>query len=755
MVNQLKKLMKEYRNIITAKQGTYGVICHNLRKKSSKKFQMNFNKGSSLLDDPELRSIQQISNKKFRDRNFQETADLNNFLLKTKIEAEFKIDVLSSKVTTETILYYATQFIEIKFYNANDFIYLSGDKSDNIFLLLKGEVNLNKIETENVNMTMEEYYNYLKEEMQNSPDSMLIMNIIDTNSHIFPLRRQTDLSEIDNIIFLIKLTLATNELSVPTVDKIKLLYQEYKKDHQQYHFDLVVKGNKDMKRFHADVAEKISERERYYSYLMQRSNYSAVPIMKMYYLCTRTVKPFSYFGNFKIWNMDSNIRTESAKCSADVFVLCINKKLYGACLLNEQRQIKEKEMEKVHQSYFFRNISKQHFNKDIYYGFDLKEYFRGQIIYDSNEVLNSFYIIKEGLINVTLETTSLLELDNTLETLMKCDKRLYSIDETYVINHPYSLIQAHLNKKRTYKVFGSSKKQMFGDWELYYNKKKSPFTATVTSEKAIVYSYKYIDFENEKDDRVLLLEGLKEQAYNKLLFVLERLKTIRYSFYKKIDTEIQRKLKEEQLITPQSYSEAFSLKPTAIKINPNKMNKRIRIAPEKEIENRNINYPKRDRNNEATPLIKENSKDDQTFDNKDLSILTCFHSYKKSRGYQPKYFLPPIHLDLSEDKKRIIKHLKNTNQHIVTTELSNTYFKKENNMRVMLPMPIARNVPLINKLKYCITHNNSKFALSHENIDSLSKSILKKNYSNEHKVKQSLKNMPGAYFVAVQQLITK
>lgn len=739
--------MKDYKNVVTTIQGTYGVISHHLRKRSSKKLHMNFNKVPPFKD-PELRNIQQICNKKFRDRKFQEQADLNNFLKSTKIEAQFRIDLLSSASPTETVLYYATQFIEIKTYNKDDFIYLSGDKSYNLYLVLKGEVNLNKIDTEKVNMTMEEYYKYIKEEMLHQSDPMLIMNIIDTNSHIFPVRKQNDLNEMDSIVFLIKLTLATNELSLPTIDKIKEIYQEYKQDHRIYHFDQVIKGDKDFHKYHFELTDSITEKERFYSQLLQRTNFNSVPVIKMSYLCIRAVNPFGYFGNFKIWNMEMSIRSECSKCASDVIVMCINKSLYGTCLLNEQRQMKEKEMEKVHQSYFFKDLTRVHFNKDIYHSFDLKEYFRGQVLFNSDEALKCFYIVKEGLIDLSLNSTSLIELDILLEGLIKCDKRLCSIDEEYSINHPYSLVQAHLNKKRTYKLFGSSKKQMFGDWELYYLKKKTPFTATITSEKAIIYRYKYIDYENTKEDKIILRTSLKEQAYNKLSLIIERLKTIRYSYYSKIDTEIQIKLKEEELIPRQNPSQAISFKSSTIKLDPSKMSKSVKIIPEREIDVYTLDYPKRERNEWSLNKTKDTKENQyETFNEKDLQELTCFQRNKKKNRKTLRYYLPPIQLNLSKENKYNLQC-----QHPITTEGRNNSFRKQ--MKVMMPLSTVHNVPLINKLKYNYLDKDSKNNFD-DDIDDLSKSITKKHWPIFRKGVTSYKVTSDAYNISVQTITTK
>ena len=49
------------------------------------------------------------------------------------------------KITLDTLLFFLTQFIEIKTYKKEDVIYFEGDKGEFIYVLLQGSISTYKI----------------------------------------------------------------------------------------------------------------------------------------------------------------------------------------------------------------------------------------------------------------------------------------------------------------------------------------------------------------------------------------------------------------------------------------------------------------------------------------------------------------------------------------------------------------------------------------------------------------------------------
>ena len=77
---------------------------------------------------PSLLDLIDIVNTKLRDRTKVQLPQLNTFFISTKIAHVLKNDMQLGEITLDTLLFFLTQFIEIKTYEKEDVIYFEGDK---------------------------------------------------------------------------------------------------------------------------------------------------------------------------------------------------------------------------------------------------------------------------------------------------------------------------------------------------------------------------------------------------------------------------------------------------------------------------------------------------------------------------------------------------------------------------------------------------------------------------------------------------
>ena len=94
---------------------------------------------------PSLLDLIDIVNTKLRDRTKVQLAQLNTFFISTNIAHVLKNDMQLGKITLDILLFFLTQFIEIKTYEKEDVIYFEGDKGEFIYVLLQGSISTYKI----------------------------------------------------------------------------------------------------------------------------------------------------------------------------------------------------------------------------------------------------------------------------------------------------------------------------------------------------------------------------------------------------------------------------------------------------------------------------------------------------------------------------------------------------------------------------------------------------------------------------------
>ena len=76
-------------------------------------------------------------------------------------------------------------------------------------------------------------------------------------------------------------------------------------------------------------------------------------IKKLKYVQTHYLEEYDYFGNFELIETKP-IRNETARCeSSKTLLLAINKKNYSTLINDNEKNIREKELEKFHNSFFF------------------------------------------------------------------------------------------------------------------------------------------------------------------------------------------------------------------------------------------------------------------------------------------------------------------------------------------------------------------------------------------------------------------
>ena len=737
-------------------------------------------------NDEEIKKILNIIDKKFYERNDIEKNDLLRFLLNTNISKNLKSDILQIEITIEKLCDYITQFISSQIFKRNDMIYILEEKAELIYIILRGNIGLYKIDISFEEITFEEYLIYLYNEKsiyekeKNSKendnieikkefvDDYLLMNIIDDNKSIYNIRKFSDLKDMKEIIFLIQINKDCDENNG---ENIKTLYNHYDYPYFKYNYIDYINGKINLSQFKNNLQNFFTQKEFYY---MHQINSTKNIIKKLKYVRTNFLSEFDYFGNFEIIE-NKPLRNETAKCESNkVLLLAIDKKHYSSIINEQQKNMRLNDLDNFYNKYFFRVVNKDYFCDKVFPQFKIIEILMGNDLFKENETFTNFYIIKEGVLEISINNISIIELKDLIYKLKSQFKKYINIDINLRENmiHPYNIVKESLNLKRKLLIF-SSEKELFGDLELYFNL-KSLFTGTVISKEIKLFIYSYEKFNIIFKEVYSLREGLKISAIQKLQKIIERLISIYNSYFTKIEKEYSIKQNEQDdyikkkkkfaLKKLSTSTQNFKTISKHIKNNSNYIEYNNDIFKDLKLYN-NIEIKKNKRNfsNESNSNIKINEI------SKNNILNTIYHRIKINKP--ERIFLPSIvkndNSDLNNNNKSLNKKSQKSQTNIYiqngfktsrNQNLSNIFNKLKtndsyinlNNTKIKIPLKIEKNAPLINRIKSEIIINSQK-----EN--NKTKKMIKdfncviKDVNYLKKCNKIIDKYPGGYFLAVQQ----
>ena len=248
------------------------VIKKNIRKNSiiprrfslkEKHIHLNEMPSSRRNNDDEIRNILNIVEKKYFERNEKENNDLYRFFKSTYISDKLKSDILEANISVRKLCDLIGQFISAQIFNKNDNIYIVEEKSEIIYILLRGNIGLYNLDISYEEMTFEEYLNYLyklkkkinekknlnEENKTNDNDNInpekefiddfLLLNMIEDNKSFYSIRKHSDIEKIEEILFKIKIYLDCNDNNGENLIEI---YNIYGYPYTKYNYQDVIDG---------------------------------------------------------------------------------------------------------------------------------------------------------------------------------------------------------------------------------------------------------------------------------------------------------------------------------------------------------------------------------------------------------------------------------------------------------------------------------------------------------------------------------
>ena len=492
---------------------------------------------SQILELPEL---YEIINTKIRDRNQKQTSNLYEYFNSAKFGIALKSDLLLGQINLQTLFFFLSQFLEIQKFNTKDSIYYEGNRSEFIYLMVKGSITLYKLVTQIMTQDAIEYYLYLFNIFKKG-EKFLLEKTIHANNDIFPVNKIADIPEIENIIFKVQLLLkAFNN----DIDGIKEMLIQKNIPFEKVEFDKVIKGDYSLEEYYQDQASLMKEAELFYYKIIENTSKKETKILE--FSAVRDVQEKEFFGNYKLGDFE-NKRSETAIVKEPTIVIAINKRLYSTCILNDKRNIREKEIETLHQNSFFKLMRKHIFAKNFFYECDLVETCKNTMIYNEGDQIDYIYIIKEGTFELSINNKNVFDLKSIITHLKKLNDEFASkeFDDVLGLRNSPNVLAPLMRVRKNYSLF-VTEKDVFGLWEYVYGSDMI-YNIQVLSDKAKLYKISIAKLEKpDNEDMNLLQRGIKSEAEKKIKNVLERLIMLKNSVMMKIDFEFTKKTKDDE-----------------------------------------------------------------------------------------------------------------------------------------------------------------------------------------------------------------
>ena len=559
-------------------------------------------------NDNDLKKVMHVLTKSYHNRSSKDNEILLNFLLKTKIYEIIKNDLIETELSINELFDIFKDYISGRVYNFHDTVYYAGEESDKLYLILKGNISQFKLVLHEESLTSEEYYlflyynyvrceelkqkifndfNYDDEEFQEYieqsknnninnkshinitekkdaneilflkedeyADDFLLYHISEENKEMFPLKSFDDIEKLNKILLKIKLYSLLIENSSNSINIIDY-YIKYNVPLSFLNYKKVLDNKMTENVFLKKVTDSIQKTERFYMRFMSQIK-QKVKLSK--YVRVNEITPYNYFGNFEIINCDP-VRDYTMKCECDeCILLTIHKKMYSAILFEKQKVKRENEINNFHTNYIFKNISYNYFVQKIFSLFEIRNFFKGDSIFTQKKNCDSFVFIKEGIIEISLDNISFIDLNllikKTKEVIHKKAKD-YSMNINEIIdfdtnidlkiNIPYKLIKESLLQIQNF-IFSRSEGGFFGDYEFFFNI-SSLITGKVFSDNCVAYFFSYDKYRCLTEETYILNESLKYSSFNKMKTILKRMVNVYHSYWKLNYNQIIKEIEDNE-----------------------------------------------------------------------------------------------------------------------------------------------------------------------------------------------------------------
>ena len=488
-----------------------------------------------------------------------------NLIKKSKFAKKIENDSeLDENINTLSITI-AKNLSFMKVENNNNILYHIGENDDKFYFIIKGRITELKVNKYNITISFEDYISYLFELKRNN-EIFILNEVLSANSKEVPIKSIDDIAKIYNVIFKKKLI---EKISLEKISNNKELEDFFKQYNKEFvSFEL---SKKDLVKLEKNKNKIImgSVNRDWDDYILEKCHPNSEDLLlfepfeelykndknKFIYYKFEVFSNLiegDYFGDFSL-DEDKIIRNETIRIEETTVLGYITNEDYVNIVSPSRKIEKQKEINLLNNSYFFKSISDKIFKKNYYEMFVKKEYGMNTVIFNSKEKPKSLIFLKEGKISLVINC-SIIELYNLMQLIYiklnkitwpydNFQKKILSKEDLRVIEKKYfnepilkkiktfnKIFKFELEKKRKFQLALFSDFEIIGLEEIYL---KMPYIA-----KGIVVGDKIICNELPLDKFNIILqeeignisESYVKASINRILSLMERLHNLKQNY---------------------------------------------------------------------------------------------------------------------------------------------------------------------------------------------------------------------------------
>ena len=404
--------------------------------------------------------LNNINNRSKEDINM-----IKSFLKDNKIAKELIFDKFNKE--NENLLKALSYEMEYKNFPKSEKICEISEKIDNIYLIIKGKVEIYELVEYKVDMTLYKYIKWIYN----------LNNTIETNDYKYNLeiyKLKKDIQENGDII---NISFEDIPYLVAISIKYKLAYMIRNNKYNIFSEDLeqIINDCKADPLINLQNFEYDTNKRNNYYYIKHLINelYTKLPIiqkelMDKYFILNNNEEHYYSFKRYNLKKvrelrdgdylgentMDQNgLRNCSVITLEETHLGSIDYDLYSDIINTYKEKIRDREAKFLKDSFYFKKISLQYFIKNYFSEFTYQELIHGNNILIQNQTVEYLYFLKEGIIEIFCNK-SIVELIDLIKLLSQKLKNSDSEEiKSDLLNIKSKLyLYGKLNKNYTLKI---------------------------------------------------------------------------------------------------------------------------------------------------------------------------------------------------------------------------------------------------------------------------------------------------------------
>ena len=342
-----------------------------------------------------------IISKPIAERSLKENYISADFLERTRLSSKLKQDADESSVFR--IIFMCASNMHFRQLKEHEVLFRLGEVGDNMYVILSGSVMILKTKEVKRIFNADSYLLHLAD-LYNNLEVAICKKVIALNIDIFYFDYE-DIEHIDKILLRSRFRFVTqSDKSVTSMEQFFIQYcinpSEYGINFEELYSK--EKRSESQLDIYTVVLQKLSTNINYEKYTFVENQNTSYEVTSLEYEDFLILNQGSAFGEASMGSVTAK-RNATIKGYSSVTILgAISSSIYRENVLIEDERQKAKEETFLIENYFFRNITRNIFDRKYFNNFIKEEFKRGKILFNQNERVDNIYFVRQGELELSI-----------------------------------------------------------------------------------------------------------------------------------------------------------------------------------------------------------------------------------------------------------------------------------------------------------------------------------------------------------------